>query len=158
KTGEKLWERRDLPCNHWRGPAASPVLHGDNLYLLFDGYDYQYAACLDRKTGKTVWKRYRDVDYGTDNGDLKKAFSTPTVINVKGRDELVCAGAVWTQAFDPKTGEEIWRVKHGGMNQAVRPLYEHGLVYANTADGGWNLFALRPGKGELTEESLAWKT
>ena len=30
KTGEKLWERRDLPCDHFRGPASSPILY-DNL-------------------------------------------------------------------------------------------------------------------------------
>ncbi|MCH2611022.1 MAG: PQQ-binding-like beta-propeller repeat protein, partial [Pirellulales bacterium] len=31
KTGEKIWERRDLECNHWRGPGSSPIVDGDNL-------------------------------------------------------------------------------------------------------------------------------
>jgi hypothetical protein len=26
KTGEKLWTRQDLPCNHFRGPASSPSM------------------------------------------------------------------------------------------------------------------------------------
>src|SRR5689334_22957571 len=56
KTGKRLWERRDLTCNHWRGPASSPILYRDLLILTFDGYDVQYLAALDKATGKTVWK------------------------------------------------------------------------------------------------------
>ena len=37
KTGEKIWERRDLKCNHWRGPASSPILYNGLLILTFDG-------------------------------------------------------------------------------------------------------------------------
>ena len=52
KTGAKLWERRDLRCNHWRGPASSPILYGDLLILTFDGYDAQYVIALIRRRDK----------------------------------------------------------------------------------------------------------
>src|SRR5947209_15365636 len=29
KTGEKIWERRDFVCNHYRGAGSSPVIHGN---------------------------------------------------------------------------------------------------------------------------------
>jgi outer membrane protein assembly factor BamB len=157
KTGMKVWERRDLPSREERGAGSSPVLHGDNLYLVYDGFDRQYLVCLDKKTGKTVWKRDRDVDFGTDNGDSRKAFATPQVITVDGKEQLVAPGAVWTQALDPKSGDEVWRVKTGGMNAAARPIYAHGLVFANSSDGGFGLFAVRPGKGELGADRVAWK-
>jgi len=80
RTGRTLWARRDLPCNHWRGPGSSPMLHGNLLIVHFDGYDQQYAVALDKRTGRTVWKAVRPHDYGTDDGDMKKAFATPVVI------------------------------------------------------------------------------
>ena len=83
-TGQVLWQRRDLPCNHWRGPGSSPILFEDLLIIHFDGYDLQYVVALDKATGATRWKTDRDIDYGTDDGDLKKAFCTPTIISVQG--------------------------------------------------------------------------
>jgi outer membrane protein assembly factor BamB len=103
-TGKTLWSRRDLPCDHWRGPGSSPILYKGLLFILFDGYDRQYVVALDKRTGKTVWKRDRDIDYGTDNGDLKKAYGTPSVINVAGKPQLVSSAAAATLAYDPFTG------------------------------------------------------
>src|SRR5690606_19352500 len=40
----------------------------------------------------------------------------------------------------------------------ARPLYGHGLVYANSAAGGFKTFAIRPdGQGDVTETHVAWK-
>ena len=36
KTGKAVWERRDLPCQHFRGPGSSVVLH-KNLDHPHDG-------------------------------------------------------------------------------------------------------------------------
>src|SRR5438552_6320640 len=83
-TGRILWSRRDLPCNHFRAPGSSPILYQDLLIMHFDGYDAQYVVALDKTTGRTVWKRDRDIDYGTSNGDLKKAFCTPRMIKING--------------------------------------------------------------------------
>jgi outer membrane protein assembly factor BamB len=156
-TGKALWSRRDLPCNHWRGPASSPILYENLLILTFDGYDHQYVAALDKNSGRTVWKKDRTINYGTDNGDLKKAFGTPAVIEVNGRPELISPAAVATTAYDPRTGEELWRVYHGGMNAAERPLYGHGLVFLNSGDGGLKELAVRPdGRGDLGRDHIAW--
>jgi outer membrane protein assembly factor BamB len=157
-TGKTLWARQDLPCNHWRGPGSSPVLWRDLLLLTFDGYDLQYLAALDKKTGRTVWKKDRNLDYGTDNGDLKKGFSTPAVVDVGGKPQLVSPSAGGTAAYDPATGAELWRVKAGGMNVASPPLYGHGRLYVTTGDGGFRLYAVRPdGRGDVTATHVDWK-
>ena len=44
---------------------------------------------LDKQTGQTVWRHHRNIDYGTDNGDVKKAYCTATVIEVDGKPQLV---------------------------------------------------------------------
>lgn len=157
-TGDVLWKRNDLPCDHFRGAGSSPVVYGDLLYLTMDGFDYQYLAALDKKTGATVWKKDRDVDFGTLDGDHRKAYSTPSLFEIDGRKQLVSPFASATIAYDPLTGETIWKVTHGGMNAASRPLMGNGLVYLSAADGKDPLVAVRPnGLGDLTEQ-IAWRT
>jgi len=157
-TGKILWQRQDLPCNHFRGPASSPILFQNLLILTFDGYDHQYLAALDRLTGKTVWKSDRKIDYKTDNGDLKKGFSTPTVIDVGGKPQLVSPSTIASQAFDPFTGVELWKVYHGGMNNTPRPIEAFGRVIVGSGEGGWRLFAVRPeGRGDITNSHVDWK-
>ncbi len=158
-TGEKLWERRDLNVIHWRGAGSSPIVHGDKLFLTFDGYDKQFIVALNKKTGDTIWKRDRGIDYGKDNGDYKKAYSTPTVVKVGERDLLVSPFAVATIAYDVETGDPVWTVRHGGMNAAARPLVGNGLVYVNAGDGRNALVAIKPdGKGDVTKTHVAWRT
>ena len=157
-SGKKIWERRDLPCNHFRGPGSSPVVYGDLLYLTMDGYDVQYIVALNKLTGKTVWKQDRNVDFGTTDGDAKKSYSTPLLIKSDGRDMLISPFASHTIAYDPRTGDRIWSVKHGGMNSAGRPLFGNGLLYINTADGPSPLVAVKPtGAGDISHQ-IAWKS
>lgn len=157
-TGQTIWARQDLPCDHWRGAGSSPIVYGNLLFIHFDGYDLQYVVALDKVTGKTVWKRDRNIDYGTSNGDAKKAYATPRVIEAGGRPMLISPAAVATIAYDPLNGDEIWKVRHGGMNAASPPLFGHGLLFLNTADGGFREFALRPeGIGDITATNVVWK-
>jgi outer membrane protein assembly factor BamB len=156
-TGKVIWKRDDFKCNHHRGAASSPILFGDKLYLTFDGFDAQYLVALDKKTGDTVWKRDRDFHPPERNGDARKAYSTPLVITVNGKPELVSPSAAATAAYDPKTGEEIWRVVHGGMNVGIRPIFGHGLVFTASSDGGDQLVAVRPdGRGNITKTNVDW--
>ncbi len=158
KTGKKLWERTDLPCNHFRGPGSSVAVYGDLLYLTMDGYDVQYLVALNKLTGETVWKKDRNVDFGTTDGDAKKAYSTPLLIKVDGREMLVSPFASATIAYNPKTGDPLWTVRHGGMNAAGRPLFGNGLVYISSADGPSPLVAVSPiGKGDISDK-IAWKS
>ncbi len=157
-TGKALWTRQDLPCTHYRGPGSSPVLFGNLLILTFDGFDHQYVAALDKHSGKTVWKTDRNIDYKTTNGDLKKGFATPTVVEVGAKPQLVAPSTIASQAFDPFTGAELWKVYHGGMNNAPRPLMAFGRVVIGTGEGGWRLFAVRPdGRGNVTSSHVDWK-
>ena len=143
-TGEKLWERRDFVCEDFRGPASSPIVEGDRLFILFDGIDHQFVVALDKHTGETLWKIDRDIDYGTEEGDYKKGYCTPTLIAVNGQEQLICPAAVETIAYDPATGEVIWRIHHEGMNAAARPIYENGLVYITAGEGDMSLAAVKP--------------
>lgn len=157
-SGKVLWTRQDLPCDHFRGAGASPILYGGLFIVSFDGFDYQYVAALDKQTGKTVWRRDRQINYGTDDGDQKKAYCTARIVDVGGKPQLVYPSAGATIGYEPLTGEELWRVNHGGMNAAARPLFNKEHLFLNSADGGFKLFALRMGgRGDVTDTHVDWK-
>jgi len=157
-TGKVLWERRDLKCNHFRGPGSSAILHENLLILLFDGVDVQYVTALDKTTGKTVWKTDRNIQYPpSKDGDFNKAYSTASVLKIGGKAQLICPAAEATVAYDAATGAELWRVIHGGMNAAARPVFGHDLIYL-TSGHTLNLLAVRQGKsGTLKEDDIVWK-
>jgi len=155
KTGEKIWERRDIECNHWRAPGSSPILDGDRLIVAYDGYDYQFVIGLNKNTGKTEWKQDRNIDYGTDNGDLKKAYSTATVFTHEGRRQVISPSAVESISYDPESGKELWRIRHDGMNAAIRPVYKDGLLYIAAGKGDYMLIAVRPdGNGTVAQKDI----
>ncbi|MBX7106175.1 MAG: PQQ-like beta-propeller repeat protein [Gemmataceae bacterium] len=158
KSGAILWQRRDLPCDHWRAPGSSPILFEDLLLLTFDGYDVQYVAALDKKTGATRWKTTRQYEWGSTDGDMKKAYSTPLIVESGGRPLMISPAAAMTQAFDARTGEEVWRVRHGGMNAGGRPTRAGDRVIVTAPDGGDKLLAVRfDGTGDVTGSHVAWK-
>jgi outer membrane protein assembly factor BamB len=159
KTGEKLWSRQDIECNHHRGPASSPIVWEDLLILTFDGFDFQFVTALDKKTGKDVWRTDRKLNYGTDNGDAMKAYSTPQIVDVDGKPQLISPAAAWTAAYDPRTGKEIWKLKTGGMNASCRPVVNGDRAYIVAPDGGIQLFAMKltGAEGDITASHLEWK-
>lgn len=154
-TADVIWKRTDLECDHHRGPASSPILHDGKLFIAYDGFDVQYVVALDKETGATVWRKKREIDYGTDNGDQMKAYCTGNIINVNGQEQLVYPSAVATIAYHPANGDTLWKVYHDGMNASARPLYGQGLVFITNGMG--SMVAVRPdGKGDVTGTHIAW--
>ena len=150
QTAKVIWQRQDeqLYCDHFRLPASSPILHGDTLILQFDGADKQFVVGLNKKDGKTKWLHKRAFAFGTDNGDRKKAYGTPSLIATGDRVQLITPAAVATEALDPNTGKLLWTVRTGGMNASGLPQFAHGLVFINNGMGGMS--AIRPNKkGDL---------
>lgn len=157
-TAKTLWVRRDLPCEHYRGPGASPILHGDLLIQHYDGFDYQYAIALNKHTGRTVWKTDRPKDFGTDNGDMKKAYATPIVVNIKGRELLISPTSKGCFGLDVNTGEEVWRVTYEQFSTPARPLFHDGnLIFSSGFSKGALVSVRADGAGDVTGTHYNWK-
>lgn len=167
RDGRVLWQRRDLPCNHWRGAGSSPILWRDLLIMHFDGADQQYVVALDQASGRTVWKTDRSVDFKdltpegkpTRDGDFRKAFSSPLVVTHEGQPLLLSVGSKATYGYEPATGRELWRVEeHRHHSGTVRPVVGHGLVFTATGLGKGEMWAVRPGgRGVVTDTHVVWK-
>lgn len=178
KTGKVLWERRDFVCNHFRGAGSSPIIYQNLLIMNFDGSDHQFVAALNKKTGKTVWRTNRSIDFKDldasgkpeADGDWRKAYATPHVTTIEGKPTLISQGAKAIYAYEPRSGKELWRVEertsHSGGG---RPAIGDGLIFINTGWSSGQILALQPGKqGEVLDANsdvssngvlrVAWKT
>lgn len=167
-TGDVIWERKDFVCNHFRGAGSSPLIYKGFFILHFDGSDHQFVVGLDKATGKTVWRTQRSMDFQDidqasgkpkRDGDFRKAFSTPVVMEVGGRDLLMSLGSMAMYAYEPATGKEIWRVETPGVHSgSTRPVTGHGMVFVPMGLGKSVLYAIRPdGEGEVTKSHVAWE-
>jgi len=166
-TGKVLWQRDDLRCRHYRGPSSSLILFENLLILTLDGVDLQYHIALDKQTGRTVWKTDRSVEWNDQDvpgqmakdGDLRKAHSTPLIVTVAGKPQMLSAGAKAAYAYDPRTGRELWRVRYPAWSAAPSPLYRDGLAFIITGSGKTELLAIRvDGQGDVTDTKVAWKS
>lgn len=166
RDGSVVWKRDDLNCEHVQGPGSSPIIFKDMLILHIEGTDVQYITALDKKTGKTIWKTDRPVDcYEKLSKIGKKAYITPLIVNVKGRDLLISNGSAVCIAYDPMTGSEVWRIVQGEDSTIAMPFSENGLVFFFTSfvtppDGGQysELMSVDPGgKGDVAGTHIKWR-
>ena len=167
KSGKVLWERRDLECNHFRGAGSSPILFRNLLIMHFDGSDVQYVTALDKDTGKTVWTTPRSIDYKDltpegkpkADGDYRKAFATPHIVEVDGQPLLISLGGKAAYGYDPMTGKERWRLEERGSHSAsTRPVAGLGMVFYPTGFDAPQLIAIRPdGSGDVTGTHVVWR-
>ena len=167
-NGKMLWQRRDFVCNHFRGAGASILIWKNLLFLPFDGSDYQYVVALDKRTGETVWRTDRSIDYKDiqpngrplGDGDMRKAFSTCRIADFGNGPILLSEGSKCFYAYEPTTGKEIWRMENRKAHSgSITPLIGKDLIFYTTGHGSPpELWALKPGgHGVLTDSQIAWK-
>jgi outer membrane protein assembly factor BamB len=152
--GQVVWRNTDLKYSPVHGNGGTPILVENRLIFSCDGGDEAFVVALDRSTGKALWKTPRGLD------SVKKfSFSTPLVIVVEGKPQVVSPGSDAVMAYDPATGREIWRVRYDGYSVVPRPVYGLGLVFLATGYNTPSLYAIRPtGTGDVTKTHVAWKT
>ena len=157
KTGDVLW-KTNLVIDHSVGPGSSPVLHDGVLIIPCDGTDAQFVVGLDAQTGDELWRTNRPKLEGA-IGDLHKAFATPLVTSHNGKEQVIAPAAQWFAAYDPKTGRELWRFRHGdGFSIVPCPVVGDGVAYMVTGFMTPEVCAIRiDGSGELSDSHAIWR-
>jgi outer membrane protein assembly factor BamB len=165
-NGSVVWKSTDYKCKHVQGPASSPIIYKNLLILHFEGVDVRYLVALDKSNGKLVWKSDRPSGPYEPLSEIgRKAYLTPIILNVKGRDLLISNGSAVCIAYDPNSGKEIWRVVDGAESTISMPFSENGVVYwysgfmVNGAGSKFtDLLAVNPdGNGDITGTNIIWK-
>jgi outer membrane protein assembly factor BamB len=150
-TGKVLWRYRD-PYPPVHGAGGSPVLVDGMLVFSTDGLRERLVVALKADTGKPAWKTPRP------GKPIKNfSFSTPLVIAVNGKKQIISPSSDVVCAYDPASGKEIWHARYEGYSVIPRPVYGHGLVFVVTGFDAPGLIAVRPdGKGDVTETHIKW--
>ncbi len=153
--GQIIWQTRQIQYPPRHGNGGSPVIFDDLLIFSCDGDEDPFVVALELKTGVQRWRTNRNIE-----AERPFSFSTPLLIQVKGKPLLISPGSELVGAYNPRTGEEIWRVRYPtGYSVVPRPVYGHGLVFACSGYGTPVLYAIRPdGKGDVTDTHVAWQT
>lgn len=151
-AGKKIWAKNlGLPKNPYGHATSLLVWNG----LLIVQYDQGNTAtdgnssvmALDAATGNLVWQTKRQ---------MMASWATPIIIQTGNDYQLVCNGMPYVIAYDPKNGNEIWRVKCMDGEVAPSPVFAAGLVLVCNERA--ELAAIKPdGKGDVTATHIAWK-
>ena len=157
-TGKVLWKVR-VPCDHQVGPGSSPAVFGRQIILVRDGREEQFITALDKSTGKKVWRTDRPPLQGG-SPNAKKSFCSPLVFEADGRMQMVVPGPQWVVSYDPLTGREHWRARHGsGFSIGASAVFGHGMVFFSTGCMKAELHAVRAdGAGDVSTSHYAWKS
>ena len=123
------------------------------LFLPFDGSDFQFIAAMDKHTGKTIWKTPRSIDFQDltngkplNDGDMRKAFSTPRIADFGQGPLLISEGSKCIYTYDPDDRQRAM----GASNIVSRPFRQRHAAHRQ----GPNLLLHRPpAAGDLGSEA-----
>jgi outer membrane protein assembly factor BamB len=165
--GNQVWQR-NFTADYGRfglnwGYASSPKLHEGQLYVqVIHGMttdDPSYLVSVDAATGETIWRVERPSDAIHESPD---SYSTPILVPVEGKLQVVVSGADYVTGHDIETGKELWRL--GGFNPLNARDYRTiassiaigDKVFTTSREGKPFVGFTAGGSGDLTGKSELW--
>ena len=161
--GNVRWINSDLDYYSEHGLGGSPILYGDLLLFAVNPsnreepkllgwqtpWDKSYLLALDKLTGKERWRGSR--------GLSRIGHSTPVVMQVNGKDQIISVAGDVIQGFDPADGKLIWTVANSGEPGVPSPAVGDGLVFATPANNTPIKAVRADGQGESTATHVLWE-
>jgi len=115
-NGKRVWQTKVAEFATHQGFGSSPALWGDLVYVSSDSRGGGVVSALDRKSGDLVWKQGRPE---------KANYTSPVILNVAGKNQLLVSGCDLVSSFDPKTGKRNWEVE-GATTECVTTMVTDG--------------------------------
>ncbi len=100
-TGELIWRRDTLAeAGHqnliW-AKSSSPLIVGENVIITL-GKGPQTLAAYSAATGEPAWR----------SGPADSAYTSPVLVTVEGKPQILALFSNSAGAYDPATGSELW--------------------------------------------------
>jgi outer membrane protein assembly factor BamB len=148
--GEVKWSRDlGMPADDY-GHATSLEMWEGLLFVQLDQGQAEDGKsklmALHAESGRTAWQAARPVPC---------SWASPIVVGVGQQSQLLTCAEPWLIAYEPATGQEMWRADCLGGQIVPSPIYANGLVYVVSPDA--SLAAVRPGgRGDTTRTHIVW--
>lgn len=151
-NGKLIWERDlgvRLRMRNEFGEGTAPALHGNRLVLTFDQERDSFAVVLDKSNGKELWRATRDE---------MSSWSTPLVVEHKGRKHAVISATRKVRSYDLETGTLLWECAGLGGNVIPAPVFQNDTVYVMSGFRDPKLMAIRIDRtGDLSAtDAILW--
>jgi len=144
-SGKVIWKRDfgQLQKHMSFGEGESPYLYKDKIFIQWDHEGESFLYAIDKKTGKDVWKLEREE---------RTSWSTPFVVEVNGKPQVITSATTNVRSNDFETGELIWTSTGLTRNVIPNPVYEDGILYVMSGFRGSAMQAidLAKAKGDIT--------
>lgn len=140
-NGKVIWERDfgQMSKHMSFGEGSSPAIHEDKLVIIWDHEGDSYLYILDKNTGKDIMKIERDE---------RTSWSSPLIVNVNGRDQVITNATAKIRSYDLETGEVIWHDTGMTRNVIPHPMEKDGVLYLMSGFRGAALKAIDLAKAE----------
>jgi len=107
--GEQLWQRKVSDYVMHQGYGASPALYGPLAIAAVDHHGGGALSAFDRVTGEPAWTHRRPENPN---------YTSPIILGIGGRDQLILTGCDLVSSFDPLTGAVNWEAE-GATTECV---------------------------------------
>jgi len=127
--------------------ASSPILFNGQLLVLADRNQKKSTlTAYEPATGKVLWEAKRTGAF---------THTTPVVVDVAGKKQLLVTASNELQALDPTNGDKLWWCKTPG--DVTSPAFANGLIYTDSGRGGPGILVAADGRGDVAATHIKWK-
>ena len=149
--GNQKWLVKPGRFASTHGFCSSPVLFEDKIIVNGDHDGDGYIVALEGESGKELWRIARP--------NNTRSYVTPIIREFGGRTQLLLSGSKCVASYDPRSGQEHWRMD-GPTEQFVASLVDDGrLVYLTAGFPERHVLAINPGgSGHVGDEQIVWRT
>lgn len=149
--GDVVWQRSltkdfgEFAGNH--GVGASTALASSGLILLVDHDGPSYLVCLNKETGKNVWKVDRE---------KRVSWSSPIVVGSGKDEQILISSSGVAESYRTNDGKQNWIYEGIEGNTVASPSVSEDLVIIGSSDRGESIALQRKGGGSLDKSAVAW--
>jgi hypothetical protein len=144
RNGKQLWQKKVSDFVTHQGYGASPAIYKSLVIVSSDNKGGGAIAAFDRATGVLRWHHERP---------RLPNYTSPVILNVAGREQLLFTGCDLVSSFEPETGKPLWEVA-GATTECVTSTVTDGKLILTS--GGYpknHMSAVKAdGSGEVVWE------
>ena len=135
--GNILWQRdlSKMDKDEGFGEGSSPALYENTLVILRDHEGQSKLITIDKRTGDILWEMNRDTN---------TSWSTPLVVTVQGKPQIITTATNMVQSYDLHSGNLIWEYSGFSNYPIATPVPDINVVYVMNGFEGNIVMAIRP--------------